>query len=185
MALPTRPLSVALDVELLVILSFSCGLAPPGTRPPLSQRLLLLGYPLPPYLFPSLPRLMLPSELPDSAKSPRSLLRAVWERSLVTHPCSFSVSRAGECQTASPGPRPKLLASLRPILLTGGPRGLGSSHSRKTLRRLAGGRTVQTGSHDLVLVMVTASGQGSPAVDLRALSLLLKSLLSDSRASLL
>lgn len=119
MALPTMPLRVALDVELLVILSFSCGLAPPGTRPPLSQRLPLLGHPLPPYLFPSLPRLMLPSELADSAKSPRSLFRAVWERSLVTHPCSFGVSRAGECQTASPGPRPKLLASLRPILLTG------------------------------------------------------------------
>ena len=64
----------------------------------------------------------------------------------------------------------------------GGPRGLRSSHSRKALRRLAGGRSVRTGSHALVPVMVTASGQGSP-VDLQALSLLLKALLSDSRAS--
>lgn len=31
-----------------------------------------------------LPTSMLPSELPDSAKSPCSLLRAAWERSLVT-----------------------------------------------------------------------------------------------------
>lgn len=38
---------------------------------------------------------------------------------ILSHPCSFGVSRAGECQTASPGPCPKLLASLRPILLTG------------------------------------------------------------------
>lgn len=34
-------------------------------------------------------------------------------------PCSFRVSRAGQCQTASPGPRPKLLASPCPVLLTG------------------------------------------------------------------
>ena len=33
--------------------------------------------------------------------------------------CSFGVSRAGECQTASPGPRPKLLALPCPVLLTG------------------------------------------------------------------
>ena len=79
----------------------------------------LAGTPPPTLPVPSPPTLMFPSELPDSAKSPRSLLRAAWERSLVTHPCRFGVSRAGEGQTASPGPCPKLLASLRPILLTG------------------------------------------------------------------
>ena len=52
-ALPTRPLHVALDAQLLVILSFSGGLAPPGMNPPLLQLHPLLEHPLPPYLFPS------------------------------------------------------------------------------------------------------------------------------------
>lgn len=162
---------------LSVILPFRCTLALPGTGHPMSQLLPLLGHPFPLICSLHLPTPPLSSEMPHSVKSPRSLFAASRKRGTVTHPC-------GE----SPRPPQGLVSSSWPLRVVsrftngGGPRGSQEkSHSRKELRRLAGGCEMQARSRHLELVTVTASGQGLPAIYIQASSPLLKALISGSR----